>query len=115
MKQKNSFINSIWLDTFWQGLEISTCNLFFALIVVSIYVLIYIWNPVENTLHTSRIQNHTKSSPGKTETVTTIENDTVVKLQHITTINSSNNREEEIKGKIQAATVADIIIIKATA
>jgi hypothetical protein len=56
---------------------------FFALIVASVYILIYIWNPVEDSLHRLKIQNTTTTGPFKNETITTTVNDTAIKTQVI--------------------------------
>jgi hypothetical protein len=64
---------------------------FFVLIVVSVYILIYIWNPVEGSLRRLNIENVTTNSPLKNETITTVINDTAIKTQVTTTTSLEGN------------------------
>ena len=70
---------------------------FFVLIGVSVYVLLYIWNPVEGSLRTLKIQNTTTTSPDKSDTRTTIVNDTAIKKQEIIITKSKEGNTTERK------------------
>ncbi len=85
-------LNWIRSENIW---KLTLVIYFFALIGVSVYILLYIWNPVEGSLRTLKIQNTTTTSPDKSETRTTIVNDTAIKEQVIIVTKSKEDNTTE--------------------
>ncbi len=68
---------------------------YFAFIIAgSLFVLVYIWNPVENSLQAFKTENVTISSQGKNATTISTKNQTVVTIQTITSTMLPNNTTE---------------------
>src|SRR6185312_724534 len=68
---------------------------FIILIGVSIFGLLYIWNPVENSLHTIKNQTVTITAPNANKTMNISENDTAVKTHTIIISKLQNNMLEK--------------------
>lgn len=92
-------------------------GLYSFILAASLFFLILIWNPVENSLQAFEIQNHTKSiSPNTTQTITTIKNQTAIRTINVIIVmqpNSNNTiseffRTEEVRPIAGQAFLTDI-------